>query len=62
MPYLPLFKSIIKPCVVCSKHKYNVKPSLWKKNHNHDNPQYFHLHTFDPPIHPLPAKKKTSGY
>ena len=27
------------------------------KNHNHGNPQYFHLHTFDPPIHPQPAKK-----
>lgn len=29
--YLLLFKSFIKCCVVCSKHKYNIKPSLWKK-------------------------------
>ena len=30
-----------------------------EKTHNHGNPQYFHLRTFDPPIHQLPARKKT---
>lgn len=24
------------------------------KNHIHDNPQHFHLHTSDLPVHPLP--------